>query len=125
MSNWKVQRVQPGQPVEHPYIKGTEAPNYYLVLGETGEVIYGFRPLAVAVPPIGSEPQNGVQTRLRVVPKDQEDYTAFKKALGILDFEERNYGDGLIHFSMVTSSAATVISKLEKLLALSGCFEAL
>ena len=121
-TNWKATRVVPGTPATAPYIKGTETPNYYLVLGETSSLIYGFRPLAKAVPALGSEPVNGQQTRFRVVPKSQADVARFKKALSVLNFEERNYGDGFIHFSTVVSDAASFAAKLATLLSFSGCF---
>ena len=121
-SNWKINRVQPGSPAVLPYIKGTETPNYYLVLGETDSFVYGFRPLAVAVPTVGSTPQDGVSTRVRVVPKDSFEYEAFQQALSILDFEKRDYGDGFVHFSTVSDAPATLVTKLEKLLSLSRCF---
>lgn len=122
MSNWKIQRIVPGAPSENPYIKGTETPNYYIVLGETEDHIFGFRPLAVAVPEVGSLPENGVETRIRVVPKDSDSYGVYGDALSILDFEHRDYGDGFVHYSVVTSKPATLVAKLEKLLSLSGCF---
>ena len=122
MSNWKINRVQPGVPAQLPYIKGTETPNYYLVLDEKESFVFGFRPLAVAVPPVGSAPQYGVSTRVRVVPKDGSRYEAFQEALFILDFEKRDYGDGFVHFSTVTNNPATLVAKLEKLLSLSSCF---
>lgn len=125
MSNWKIQRVQPGTPAVPPYIKGTEVPNYYLVLGDNSDVVFGFRPLHVSVPDVGSTPTNGTKTRIRVVPKNASSYAQYEKALSILDFEKRDYGDGNVHFSMVTSEPATLVRKLEKLLALQGCFAAL
>lgn len=120
-ANWKIARVQPGSNVL-PYIKGTEEPNYYLVLGDGPRAIWGFRPLKEAVPAVGSTPGNGVQTRFRVVVKDQKDVPAFKAALAILNFEVRDYGDGFIHFSTVVSDAAAFAGKVEKLLSLQGCF---
>lgn len=120
--NWKIQRVQPNVPATAPYIKGTEKPNYYLVLGESDVVIFGFRPLGTAVPALDSEPVNGESTRFRVVPKSQDDVARVGKALAILNFEKRSYGDGFIHFSTVVSDAASFAKKLETLLSYSGCF---
>ncbi len=121
-TNWKATRVVPGTPATAPYIKGTEKPNYYLVLGESSQVIYGFRPLSTAVPAITAEPKNGEQTRFRVVPKNQGDVAKFEKALGILNFERRSYGDGFIHFSTVVSDSAAFAAKVATLLSFSGCF---
>jgi hypothetical protein len=119
--NWKLQRHQPNAPTVLPYIKGTETGHFYLVLGETSTFIYGFRPLAQDVPPLGSVPTNGTQTRVRVVPKDAGQYDKFGTALSILeaDFIRKDpQGDGFIHFSTVTSEPAKLISRLEKLLTL-------
>ena len=110
----KLTRVVPV--ASSPYIKGTEAPNYYLVVNEAKAATVGFRPLAVAVPAADSKPATGVQTRVRVVPTDQSPEGLKKFACVIecvLGFGSRRYsGDSQTHFSLVSSDASAVIAKV-------------
>lgn len=118
MSNPKLVRCVPNQPKDLPYVIGTEPGHFYLVLGETSKSVYGFRPLNKDFPTVGEKPQNGVSTRVRVVPKDPADYVKYEQALSLLGFDKRDYDGGRnIHFSLVTSEPATVVRNLEKLLA--------
>jgi len=115
----KTARVTPVQTT--PYIKGTEAPNYYLVTDETYVAIVGFRPLSVAVPAIGSTPTKGTETRVRIVPKDQS-AAGLQRAQcleHVLGFEYRKHpGETQVHYSKVTTDAAALIQKVNKLLSL-------
>ena len=116
----KTQRVNPTSAT--PYIKGTEAPNYYLVLGDTPVAVYGFRPLHTAVPASFSNPQGGVSTRIRVVPHDQSEAGLKKFACVVecvLGFSKRHYsGETQVHFSTVTTAAPALVAKLAQALAL-------
>jgi len=114
----KTQRVNPFIPVTQ-YIKGTEAPNYYLVVHEDGTAIVGFRPLNQAIPPVGSQPQVEVPTRVRVVPHSDSDTESLAVLMGLLDLTEKQHpGESEIHYSVVTNNAPKLIEKIKTALTL-------
>lgn len=118
----KLNRVLPFTipPVKHPYVAGTEAGHFYLVLseGSNGSVV-GFRPLARNYVDVGEVPTE-VQTRVRFVPSPEVDGPELDEAMLLLGFELRGSGTEDRHYSQVSSTPQTLINRALAVIKLIG-----
>lgn len=117
--NSKAQRVNPDLEIG-AYIRGTEQGNFFLVVSDTEDGIVGFRPLSTSRPALGSSPQAGVLTRVRVVPKDQNGSDDLDEAMGSYGFTRKNGGEVHVHYSQVTTDPATAIKNAKLALRLAA-----
>lgn len=117
----KLNRVLPvaPAPVKHPYVNGTEAGHFYLVLdeGKNGSVV-GFRPLARNYAEVGELPTVGVETRVRFVPFEAD--ADLDKAMVLLGFGLRGSGFADRHYSQVSDDPQALVDRAMAVIALIG-----